>query len=124
MSRQSVLLYEQHPSKPADGFPSGSPIDLERALAEALFWKPQSHAQGLDTVIGENAFSIERRTATTAGIGAGFLKNSPLLILDEPSSTLTRAGKRHLMFSAATSADRTVLIIAHRKTQPARLIVS
>ncbi len=71
--------------------------------------------QGYDTEIGERAIRLSSGQAQRIAIARAFLKNAPLLILDEPTSsldpeseTLIRQALEQLM------RDRTVLVIAHR----------
>jgi ABC-type multidrug transport system fused ATPase/permease subunit len=54
-------------------------------------------------------------------IARAFLKNSPILILDEPTSNLDGTSERHVFESLARlAAGRTVLVIAHRLTTARR----
>jgi len=117
MSRQSVLLNDSIRQNLLMVSPQASPIDLERALAEArLLETVRAMPEGLDTVIGENAFRLSGGQAQRLGLARVFLKNSPLLILDEPSSHLDTLLEKDLDASLRQlRADRTVLIIAHRK---------
>lgn len=117
MSQQSVLLNDSIRQNLLMVSPQASPIDLERALAEArLLETVRSMPEGLDTVIGENAFRLSGGQAQRLELARVFLKNSPLLILDEPSSHLDTLLEKDLDASLRQlRADRTVLIIAHRK---------
>lgn len=81
-------------------------------LAEVISSLPN----GYDTLIGENAFRLSGGQAQRLGLSRAFLKNAPLMILDEPTSHLDAILENELEESLAKlHANRTCLIIAHRK---------
>jgi ATP-binding cassette subfamily B protein/subfamily B ATP-binding cassette protein MsbA len=71
--------------------------------------------QGYDTVVGEQGANLSEGERLRLTIARGILLNAPILILDEPTSSvdseteaLIMEGLEHLM------AGRTTFIIAHR----------
>lgn len=97
--------------------PQASDQDVEQSAelagaAEFISRLPQGYA----TPIGERGVRLSAGQAQRIAIARAFLKNAPLLILDEPTSsldpeseTLIRQALERLM------RDRTVLVIAHRQ---------
>jgi thiol reductant ABC exporter CydD subunit len=72
-------------------------------------------AQGYDTPIGERGIRISGGQAQRIALARAFLKDAPLLILDEATSNLDPEIESRLQESIARlMKDRTVLIIAHR----------
>jgi ATP-binding cassette, subfamily B, bacterial len=70
---------------------------------------------GYDTVLGERGMTLSGGEKQRLSIARAFLKDAPILILDEPSSALD-AGTERLVVEALErlTAGRTTLIIAHR----------
>jgi len=70
---------------------------------------------GYDTPLGERGVNLSGGQRQRVAIARAFLKNAPVLILDEPSSALDRATEEQLMTAlAALVRGRTTFIIAHR----------
>ncbi|MGZ3581726.1 MAG: ATP-binding cassette domain-containing protein, partial [Ktedonobacterales bacterium] len=72
-------------------------------------------SQGYETSIGERGERLSAGQAQRIAIARAFLKDAPLLILDEPTSHLdpeSEAVIRHAV--QALMRGRTVLVIAHR----------
>ncbi len=75
----------------------------------------ESLPQGYDTAIGENAARLSGGQAQRLALARAFLKNAPLLILDEPTSNVDPETEAQLQDSTERlMAGRTVLLIAHR----------
>ncbi len=71
--------------------------------------------RGYDTQVGERGARLSGGQRQRVAIARAFLKDSPMLILDEPTSHLDRHSEEYLRKSLAQLAQgRTVLIIAHR----------
>jgi ATP-binding cassette subfamily C protein CydD len=71
--------------------------------------------RGLDTPVGEQGVGLSRGEAQRVALGRVFLKNAPVLLLDEPCSGLD-AETEELVTDAIESlqAGRTVMTVTHR----------
>jgi ATP-binding cassette subfamily C protein CydD len=71
--------------------------------------------QGLDTLIGERGVGLSRGEAQRVAVGRVFLKNAPLLLLDEPYSGLDADTERRMIDAIESyRLGRTVLTVTHR----------
>lgn len=96
--------------------PDAGEQDIENALKHAgLIDMVRELPEGLETLIGEQGSRLSGGEAQRLSLARAFLKNAPLLLLDEPSSQtdpLLEARLRSAM--AELMKGRTVIIIAHR----------
>lgn len=70
--------------------------------------------QGLDTTIGEGGYGLSGGQAQRVAIARAFLKNAPLLLLDEPTSHLDPSTERDVLDSLRRLAvGRTVVLASH-----------
>ena len=70
--------------------------------------------QGLDTMIGESGYGVSGGQAQRIAIARAFLKNAPILLLDEPTSHLDPATEADVLDSLKRLAiGRTTLIASH-----------
>jgi ATP-binding cassette subfamily C protein CydD len=77
------------------------------AFAEAL-------PDGLDTPVGEGGFGLSGGQAQRVSIARAFLKNAPLLLLDEPTAHLDPATESEVIESLRRLAvGRTVVLASH-----------
>jgi ATP-binding cassette subfamily C protein CydD len=73
--------------------------------------------QGYQTMIGEKGIGMSRGQAQRVALARAFLKDAPLLIMDEPTSNLDPDTENKLQTSIERlMAGRTVLLVAHRRT--------
>ncbi len=72
--------------------------------------------QGLQTLIGEGFQSLSGGEAQLLSLTRAYLRHTPILLLDEPSSALDPVSECHLANALKTiSAYRSLIIAAHRK---------
>ena len=85
---------------------------VERAaLAELVDGLPE----GLDTVVGERGARLSGGQRQRVAIARAFLKNAPVLVLDEATSHLDAVSEAAVRQALERlSRDRTTLVIAHR----------
>jgi len=70
---------------------------------------------GLDTVVGDRGILLSGGQRQRIAIGRALLKNAPVLILDEATSSLDTESERRIQEALdALIKDRTTLVIAHR----------
>ncbi len=96
--------------------PEASPAEIEAAACQA-------HAdafisalpQGYDTLVGERGTRLSGGQAQRIALARAFLKNAPLLILDEATAHLDPEHESQVQVAVEQLiATRTVLFIAHR----------
>lgn len=98
--------------------PEASGDELARALALAqLDDLVGSLPQGLDTPLGEGGERLSGGEAQRVALARAFLKDAPVLVLDEPTAQLDLATEARLAAALAQlRVGRTVLLVAHRLT--------
>ena len=118
VSQETILFNDTIGSNIKYGLQGVSDNRLEVAAknANALdFIKEQP--EGFETMIGEKGVRLSGGQRQRIAIARGILKNPPILILDEATSSLDTESE-HLVQTAIDNlmAERTVLVIAHRLT--------
>jgi ATP-binding cassette subfamily B protein/subfamily B ATP-binding cassette protein MsbA len=84
----------------------------ERAQADTFI---QRLPQGYDTVIGEEGATLSEGERQRLTIARALLRDAPILILDEPTSSVDTATEAGIMEALkAVTAGRTTFVIAHR----------
>ncbi|AHG64966.1 ABC transporter ATP-binding protein/permease [Advenella mimigardefordensis] len=96
--------------------PDASDAEVNNALASAaLSGFVASLPQGLDTLVGERGTQLSGGQRQRIAIARAFLKNAPILILDEATSHLDSLSEMQVRDALALlMRERTSLIIAHR----------
>ena len=100
------------------GRPEASDAQIEQAAGNARVLDFARHLPGgLDTSVGEHGFGLSRGQAQRVALARAFLKDAPLLLLDEPTAGLD-AENEALVIDALQSLarGRTVLMSTHRLT--------
>ena len=104
--RANVLLARPEADDSALG------LAIERAALQELV---TSLPDGLDTVVGERGAQLSGGQRQRVAIARAFLKDAPVLILDEATSHLDAVSEAAVRSALERLArDRTTLVIAHR----------
>ncbi len=95
--------------------PDATDRELEAAARSAgLTPVVETLPQGFDTPIGEGGYGLSGGQAQRVAIARAFLKNAPLLLLDEPTAHLDPATEGDVMESLQRlAAGRTVIMASH-----------
>jgi ABC-type multidrug transport system fused ATPase/permease subunit len=96
--------------------PDANGEQVERAVRQASAHDfVQALPQGYDTVIGERGARLSGGEAQRVALARAFLKDAPLLILDEATANLDPESEAQVQEAIARLlVGRTALIIAHR----------
>jgi ATP-binding cassette subfamily C protein CydC len=96
--------------------PDATEEELHAALRDAdILGEVMAMPSGLDTVVGEGATGLSGGQARRIAIARAFLKNAPLLVLDEPTEGLDAVSERAVLDTIARlMRGRTALLITHR----------
>ena len=116
VTQDTFLFHDSIEYNIAYGRPGATPAELERAARQA-----QAHdfiaalPEGYATPVGERGVKLSGGQAQRLAIARAFLKDPPILILDEATSDLD-AESEFLVQQALSELmrGRTVLVIAHR----------
>jgi ATP-binding cassette subfamily C protein CydD len=100
------------------GRPGASAVQIEQAAGNARVLDFARHLpEGLDTPVGEHGFGLSRGQAQRVALARAFLKEAPLLLLDEPTAGLDADNEALIIKALETlSRQRTVLMLTHRLT--------
>jgi len=96
--------------------PNATEAELADAIENAsLTGFVESLPYGMDTVVGERGTHLSGGQRQRVAIARAFLKDAPILILDEATSHLDALNERAVRTALDTlKSDRTTLVIAHR----------
>ncbi|CAG0882010.1 unnamed protein product [Cyprideis torosa] len=96
--------------------PDATEQELMQALKSAeLTGFVENLQQGLETEVGERGFALSGGQRQRVSIARAFLRDAPVLILDEATSQLDAASEQAVQIALAKlMQNRTTLIIAHR----------
>ena len=117
VSQDIVLFDDTVAANIAYGATAGAPREAIVAAARTAhaleFIDAMPH--GLDTLIGERGVKLSGGQRQRLAIARAVLKDAPVLILDEATSSLDSESERHIQAAVETvRSGRTTLVIAHR----------
>jgi ABC-type multidrug transport system fused ATPase/permease subunit len=114
--QDSVLFFGTIKSNIAYGRAGASDAEIVEAakLANAHDFI-SAMPQGYDTLVGERGLTVSGGQRQRIGIARAIIRNSPILILDEPTAALDTESERLVMEGLSKlMKGRTVITIAHR----------
>jgi subfamily B ATP-binding cassette protein MsbA len=116
VSQQTILFNDTIRNNIAYGDIDRSEEDLFRASKAAnAYGFIMAMPQGFDTVIGEQGVKISGGQRQRVSIARAILKNAPILILDEATSSIDTESEIEVQKALENlMKDRTTFIIAHR----------
>jgi ATP-binding cassette subfamily C protein CydCD len=96
--------------------PDASEAELQAAIAHAsLSDLVAALPEGLDSPVGERGTSLSGGQRQRVAIARAFLKDAPILVLDEATSHLDAVNEQAVRRALdLLQADRTTIVIAHR----------
>ena len=96
--------------------PDASPAAMASALQQAALTEfVATLPQGLQTRVGERGVQLSGGQRQRIAIARAFLKDAPILVLDEATSHLDAVSESHVRDALnALMVDRTTIVIAHR----------
>jgi thiol reductant ABC exporter CydD subunit len=98
------------------GAPDASPRDVEQAVIDAGLDDVVARLpQGLETRLGERGAGLSAGERQRIAVARAFLRNAPLLLLDEPTANLDGLTEESILRTIRRLVvGRTVLLVAHR----------
>jgi subfamily B ATP-binding cassette protein MsbA len=114
--QETVLFDDSVRSNVAYGRVEATDQEIMGALQAAYAWEfVQALPQGLDTVIGEKGVKLSGGQRQRLAIARAILRDAPLLILDEATSSLDSESEAMVQRALANLlSNRTTIVIAHR----------
>ncbi|MGD8567485.1 MAG: ABC transporter ATP-binding protein [Gammaproteobacteria bacterium] len=95
--------------------PGASAEQMTEACQSSFAWEFLEKHQGLDTIIGTNGINLSVGQTQRLAIAQAFLRDTPILILDEASSALDSHSEQMIVEALQLlRQNRTTLVIAHR----------
>jgi ATP-binding cassette subfamily C protein CydC len=97
--------------------PDASPAELNAAVKAAGLESFVGYLpEGLETWVGESGVKVSGGEARRIALARLYLKNAPVLILDEPTEGLDSDTERHVFKALAEFAvDKTLVMVTHRE---------
>ena len=116
IGQSPVLLHGSVLENIRMGRPEASFSDISGAAEAAGVLKfTEKLPDGLDTKVGEQGYGLSRGQAQRVALARAFLKDAPILLLDEPTAGLDMENEFLIMEAMEKlSMGRTVLLLTHR----------
>ncbi|HIQ37996.1 MAG TPA: ATP-binding cassette domain-containing protein, partial [Desulfocapsa sulfexigens] len=116
VTQQTILFNDTIRNNIAYGDQSRSEEDIRKAADAAHALKfIEALPKGFDTVIGESGIRLSGGERQRLSIARAILKNAPILVLDEATSSLDTESEREVQKALENlMKDRTTFVIAHR----------
>ena len=115
VTQDPVLFDESIATNIAYGSKGGKKAIIEAAKATAAHKFITALPQGYDTIAGEAGNILSGGEKQRIAIARAVFKDAPILLLDEPTSSLDSEAERHVQTALKRlMRGRTVLMIAHR----------
>lgn len=116
VSQETVLFHDTVRANIAYGKPDAPQEEIENAAKAAYAQEFIVRLpQGYETTVGERGTELSGGQRQRLAIARAFLKDAPVLILDEATSNLDTESERHVQAALADlRRGRTTLVIAHR----------
>ena len=116
VTQQTILFNDTVRHNVAYGRLTATEADIINALKAAHAYDfVAAMPQGLDTLIGEQGVRLSGGERQRLAIARALLKDPPILILDEATSSLDSESEREVQQALdSLIAGRTTLVIAHR----------
>jgi subfamily B ATP-binding cassette protein MsbA len=114
--QDTVLFFGTIRENIAYGLENATEEQIIEAAKLANAWEFISKMpEGLDTMVGEKGYTLSGGQRQRIGIARAFIRNSPILILDEPTAALDNESEKAVIDALEKlMVGRTVMIIAHR----------
>jgi ATP-binding cassette subfamily C protein CydD len=118
VGQQPILFHGTIKENILLGRPQASAGQIERAARRAgVFDFSVYLPEGLDTLIGEQGLGLSRGQAQRVALARAFVKDAPILLLDEPTTGLDVENETLVIRALREFCrDRTVLTLTHRLT--------
>ena len=85
------------------------------ALDQVNLRQRMEEAEGLDTVLGDRGLTLSGGQRQRLALARMLLMDSPILLLDEPTSAVDSQNEQLILDAIdASAADRTLVVVAHR----------
>ena len=117
LSQRSQLFADSIKQNLLIAKPNALATELDAAIQAAGLEKFISYLpEGLDTWVGESGVKVSGGEARRIALARLYLKNAPILILDEPTEGLDSDTERDVFKALAIFArDKTVIMVTHRE---------
>ncbi len=116
VGQRPLLFHDTIAANIGLGKPGATMAEIEQAARSARVLDFTRHLpKGLDTAVGDQGWGLSRGQAQRVALARAFLKDAPILLLDEPAAGLDMENERLVMQAIASlSGGRTVLLLTHR----------